>query len=149
MVNDSKITFFCALKYQDIKDSNYYYLFRNLLLHSIEQNFKLDDIAEFIVACPENELSAIEDLFSHSSIPHRVLDENEVCPEFKTIPFDGYKKQMALKLAISGFVNTDYYLIVDPDVILYRKSSFEDLIIDGKPRLGINNDISFLPQIMA
>ncbi len=59
--------------------------------------------------------------------PVRVLDETVLVPEFDTLPMNGWQKQQLLKLAVATILDTEYYLVLDSDVLCLGPASVADL----------------------
>ncbi len=60
-----------------------------------------------------------------------MISEDDICPNLKGC--SGWHKQQLLKLAAAKVVASDYYLVLDSDVVLTRPVAMSDLFPSGKP----------------
>ncbi|GFR49109.1 hypothetical protein Agub_g10905 [Astrephomene gubernaculifera] len=95
------------------------------------KNLAPELVREYIVVCPQAEaavlgrtLKAPDSTGGARSPPLRILSDQQALgltlAETKSVPFCGYRTQMAVKLTVSSHVSTDHYLILDSDVLLVR-----------------------------
>ncbi|NAS22092.1 hypothetical protein GT755_10395 [Herbidospora sp. NEAU-GS84] len=64
--------------------------------------------------------------------PYYVVCEEEVAPGLSRLCERDWFKQQVVKLAISAFVRTDFYLTLDADVLLVRNATARDFVKDGR-----------------
>ena len=87
------------------------------------------------VVVPEREVTRIRSRICRLKIQFewRVVSEEEIVPEFKHFHWiSGWEKQQLIKLAIAEFVQSDYYLTLDADVVCTRAVTPDKLLIGGK-----------------
>ena len=122
-----------------------------ILKASLDRNFK--DLGRCFVVVPERSVNKAREYVD--DVRYVVLSEEEVVPEFryfKKMPgifrrmprnlkkwpdwykaqLPGWYKQQMIKLAISDFVDSEFYLTLDADVICVKEVSFPDLVKEGK-----------------
>jgi len=106
--------------------------FSTLLLPSFDHFCK--DELNFLLVVPEGDLSEVARFIEELGRPNmRVECEDNLCPALKGE--SGWHKQQILKLAAAKVVSSDYYLLLDADVILKRPTELLDLFPAGKPIL--------------
>jgi hypothetical protein len=109
-----------------------------ILLQSFVTNYNHQDLEQFFVISPDRDAVLLADLLrSCTKDPrYRVLSEIAVCPDLekaidlKTGQTTGWRIQQMLKLAISSYVSSDYYVTLDSDIVLLRRCSHDDLVAD-------------------
>lgn len=87
------------------------------------------------VVVPEKEVTRIRERILRLKIQFewRVVSENEIVPEFERYHrISGWEKQQLIKLAIADFIQSDYYLTLDADVVCTRAVTPDKLLIGGK-----------------
>ena len=107
--------------------------FINIALKSYKKYLNLDDVAEFIVITPQNELEYISSkIISEHPVNKwkwNFISEDKLVDT--RIPA-GWGKQQTSKLAISALIKTKEYLIIDDDTFLVKPFSYKDMFIDDK-----------------
>jgi hypothetical protein len=104
-----------------------------ILLASLSAFWKDEHPVELIVICPSEELNELHrELGWWERVRIRLIDEELVIPGISTHSRQGWFKQQALKLAAHRFVQTPYYIIVEPDVICCQPIGEADLVIGDK-----------------
>ncbi len=86
------------------------------------------------VLAPDEQAGAIRQAIASMNPAFRweVLPETVVAPEFRLFPETvGWHRQQLLKLASAGIVETDFYLVLDADVVATRPFGPESLVPDG------------------
>ena len=88
-----------------------------------------EDIFEFILICPEiNKQNVINDInkikINNINI-FKVYSDEEII-DSKYINSNNWCKQMLIKLNIFKYIKTEFYFIIDDDMILTKKLGFED-----------------------
>lgn len=61
-----------------------------------------------------------------------VVPESSIIPEVKLFPVKGWYLQQLIKLAIAEYIDTEFYLTLDADVICTQPLQLSDLIIEGR-----------------
>jgi Family of unknown function (DUF6492) len=105
--------------------------FLALGLPSIQRFFDKSCILELIVIAAKRDIYRIsKHLTALCVFSFRIIDEDDLCPEI--LGSCGWYKQQILKLAIAPSIATEWYLILDSDVICVRQVDYTDLISDGR-----------------
>jgi hypothetical protein len=111
-----------------------------ILRESLQRFFV--DLGTCWVVTRDHELAPISALIKGDS--YRIIPESVVIPELQFYntarrcfsrshtPTSGWVVQQLVKLAIANFVDTEFYLTLDADVICIRRVCFGDLIKDGR-----------------
>ena len=106
--------------------------FSTLLLPSLDRFFLGKTGLKMSLIVPESDLltvgSHIQKLARYDI---EVLCEDQICPSLKG--YSGWHKQQILKLAAAKFVVSNYYLVLDADVILKRPLETRDIFCFGRP----------------
>jgi Family of unknown function (DUF6492) len=108
--------------------------FSTLLLPSFDRFFSCKDRLKFLLVVPDGDLLAVTGRIQElgrSDI--RVVCEDSLCPTLKGR--SGWYKQQILKLAAAKLVSSNYYLVLDADIILKRPAKLQDLFPTEKPIL--------------
>jgi hypothetical protein len=110
--------------------------FSLLLLPSFARNFSDVSVLNFTLIVPQADMELVA---RHEAL-HRgfnltVLCEDELCPDLHNVPGRGWFRQQVLKLAAARLSGSQYYLVLDADVILKRPCSLRDWFPNGKPYL--------------
>ena len=147
-VMDHKLTFVLTLALsgtgRDEQDLDRVYL----LLATFERFFDQSDLDQFVIITPAQDLARVRRaLRGRLSAPHTsVLDEREICPELgrdpSTLavwpnPNKGWVRQQLIKLAISRYVSTPFYMTLDSDVLFVRDFCADSLIAKGRAVLNM------------
>lgn len=125
-----------------------------LLLASLQRYLDADTLEKLIVVSPAKDLQPIRETASASLSPLRIelLDEDDICPEFKTEPDTlnswprpntGWFRQQLIKLAIHDRVTTPFYMTLDSDVLFVRDFGFGSLFANGKAALNVQTAEDF------
>lgn len=83
----------------------------------------------------------VEDLILDSS--YKIIYDSEVILDFMC---EGYIRHLLLKLYISRFIKTKYYLILDSDIILNKLFRLDDFFYNDKITLHIWNGINYIDK---
>lgn len=141
------ITQFSYLLSSDKQDPTYAHnnfdRFFQVGLQTYLQYLVWSDVHEFLVILPHNEKDKFDTMLSQyvpNELQHKfvVLKQEDILgPHAKNaldakLPRAKTRTQMLLKLVIANRVNTDYYVIVDDDVILLRPFGYKHLFADAK-----------------
>jgi peptidoglycan/xylan/chitin deacetylase (PgdA/CDA1 family) len=109
--------------------------FERLLWPSFGAHWRDPDRTRWLIVCPDGDVDIIETrLVRMGATQVEVVSEDLVLPGLRGR--QGWFKQQLLKLAASNLVATSHYLTLDADVMLMRPASIEDLMPEGRPRLG-------------
>lgn len=107
-----------------------------LLLPSFDRFYVGESNLVISLIVPEEDLRKIEDyLRSLDRSDVKVISEDRLCPSIKGT--SGWHKQQILKLAAARLVSSDYYLVLDADVLLKRPMRLRDLFPGGKSILQL------------
>lgn len=146
-----KITFILPILKKDIN------LFLNIQLPSISNNININFLDKFILFTSDKDIDSINNIintlknnneFKNIINKIEILNENLLIPKNwgkdgygwnNTPGFEGWWKQQLIKLFSYKYTNTDYYIVLDADVILLKKLDYDKLFINNKPILGINH----------
>ncbi len=87
-----------------------------------------------LVVVPSRELKRVEKSLScWSDLPLTIVAEDEFLPVFHQYRrTSGWFRQQLIKLYAANVIDTEFYLTLDPDVILCKPLSAEQILIDGK-----------------
>lgn len=106
-------------------------IFINCCVPSFDKFLDLEKLEEFIIICPKNEITDLKNILSFSKLPFHFVKEEELL-NLNVHSYSGWYKQQLLKLLISSIVKTKLYLILDSDVYLTKRFSFENMFHEGK-----------------
>jgi hypothetical protein len=104
-----------------------YKLFINYAIPLYKKNLIENNIFEFIIVCPEiNKQTVIHDMSnSNFNLNLKVYSDTEIInPNYCNNI--GWCKQMIVKLGICKYIQTEHYFIIDDDMFLLKKLSFDD-----------------------
>jgi len=89
-----------------------------------------DEIEEFIIICPQNNLDAtrskILECFENAGIKTNIIFRSD--ESIANIKINGWIKQQIIKLEICSYVKTEHYFIIDDDLIMTKSLKFSDLV---------------------
>jgi hypothetical protein len=110
-----------------------------MLLSTFIKNFHQDDMSEFLIVCPDEDLTSVTSLLTSITRDsrYRVMSESVVCPllgdESASVgsPMLGWFAQQLIKLSASRFIASEHYLTLDSDILCVRDTSYASLIRDG------------------
>jgi hypothetical protein len=119
----SKITFVLPIIRKDA-------ILAKTCVFSILSLFNNDDIDCFYIITSLQDLNYFSDLFQDNKYI-KIINEDDVYPN--KISCSGWQLQQVLKLYISRFISTEYYLILDSDCYLTKKINYSDLFVNNKP----------------
>ncbi|HEY4283527.1 MAG TPA: DUF6492 family protein [Chthoniobacterales bacterium] len=137
MTNVSAIDVVLPLKIHAREGASDLDRFGKLELPSFDRFFADKDKIRWLLIVPGEDLKVVEERirdFPQWNI--RVLNEDELCPRLKSE--SGWHKQQILKLAAARVVTSNYYLVLDADVVLKRPARLSDFFSNGKPILQKN-----------
>jgi len=112
------------------------------LLYKTMTLFK--DLNTCWVITKDNEFKEIKSRIKDKK--YKVIKETSIVPEFKNYKtLGGWYKQQLLKFAIAKKIESDFYLILDADLICVRTVRYSDLITNGKALSQIEK-VDFHPE---
>lgn len=125
-----------------------------LLLASLHRYLDPDSLEKLIVVSPGKDLQPIREAASAfpSSLRMGLVDEADICPEFRTDPDTlnkwprpntGWFRQQLIKLAIHDRVTTPFYMTLDSDVLFVRDFGIGALFPNGKAALNVQTAEDF------
>jgi hypothetical protein len=87
-----------------------------------------NDIHQFFVCCPEKNLNVVIQRLSQFDLPFVFLKDEDFNININSngTSNDGWINQQIIKLAISYYINTEHYLILDDDMFLTKHLQFSD-----------------------
>lgn len=118
-----------------------------LLLRSFLHFFYREDLALFLLICPDDEVEHVA-AWLHATTSDerfRVLPETALCPELGAADerTPGWYVQQCLKLAAHRLVPTSFYVTLDADVVCTRPFSYEALFSEGRVLLNTEGEAEY------
>jgi len=97
-------------------------------------------LSTILLLCPESQVDwfreQIEEFEGRLDI--RVVSELEIVPELNEYTWvRGWVKQQLLKLAAAPYVQSDFYVTLDADVILRRDATVADFVTEGRAKYAL------------
>ncbi len=134
--SDRKLSVVLPIKIHSHHEHSELERIQRLLLPSFERFFAVDDLHEFILIAPPDDLEEVKAGVAQfaDALPLKVLCDDDVVPRVSGMK-RGWVKQQILKLGIAGFIRTPYYLLLDTDNLLVRPTGVQDLFPNGLPLL--------------
>jgi hypothetical protein len=134
--SDRKLSVVLPIKIHSHHEHSELERIQRLLLPSFERFFAVDDLHEFILIAPPDDLEEVKAGVAQfaDALPLKVLCDDDVVPRVSGMK-RGWVKQQILKLGIAGFIRTPYYLLLDTDNLLVRPTGIPDLFPNGLPLL--------------
>jgi hypothetical protein len=87
----------------------------------------------FVVVTAREEGIIREKLSIWNDLPLTIINEDDLVPAFGRSGWvNGWLKQQIIKLSVADHVSTDYFLTLDPDVILCKPMTATDIFVGGK-----------------
>jgi hypothetical protein len=120
----------------------------SLFLDTFLNFFDRRDLADFLIVTRPQDISALEQLVARKRMGAivRVLDENDIVPEFRSDPptehvwprpNKGWHRQQIIKLACHAHVSTEFYMTADSDILFVKPFGAATLIEDGRAILNV------------
>ena len=111
-----------------------------ILFRSLNKYFDSESIEIIYIAFPEKEkmqkmLQALGFKFNY-----KIIHENDIIPNRDHRIFKrtrGWLRQQIVKMYISKFLNTQFYICMDSDIICKKPTKYDDLIVEGKPKVNM------------
>lgn len=127
-----KISFVLLIKIQSHHNHNELERLKSIQLKSFRKFLDLSILKDFFIVASNEDIQIIKMDLLHSfpEFPFVFVDEETLYQSQKGD--SGWTKQMILKLAVAGRVETDYYLTLDTDVFLTKQLSESDILRNGK-----------------
>lgn len=106
-----------------------------LLLKSLKKNFDPGSLDTLFIIFPEKK--KMEVAIKQHQIPFniRIMTEKDVVPSEDYPLFSkqkGWYRQQIMKLYISKYIDSQYYICLDSDVLCIKPTSYGDLVKNGK-----------------
>lgn len=112
-----------------------------VLIKTFLKYFDINDLGKFLIICPARDINKLELLLRDLTHDNRfiVIDEKTICPDLDDLPqgLAGWYIQQILKISVAKFINTNFYLTLDSDVICKRHFNTAMLIPSGKAYTNI------------
>ncbi len=126
-----KLTLVLPIRIDVNRESSDLDRFIALGLPSLQRFIAKSCILELIVIASKQDIYKISrQLTALCVFSFRIVDEDQLCPSIAGSR--GWYKQQILKLAIAPLIKTEWYLIIDSDVICIRQVDYSDLIQGGR-----------------
>lgn len=110
-----------------------YNIFIKYAIPLYEKYLNCNEILEFIIICPEENITTVENDINKNILNYIVYSDNYfITDEIRRIKNWGHQLQQIIKILISRFVKTKYYLILDDDMILNTYLCYNDLFENNK-----------------
>ena len=105
-----------------------------ILLRSLERFDKSNILDPILIIVDRYDCGAFDRLLARAGRKTLLfMHEDEVEPHLGRVRgLHGWKKQQILKLAISAFVDTPFYLTLDSDIVCAKPLVYINLILDGR-----------------
>ena len=109
----------------------------DILFSSLRHFTTPDTFARFVLVVPHDEIEAVKGYArAWSDFPIEIVDESEHFAIFNEFSqrhqIRGWHRQQIIKLYAPALVDTEYFLVFDPDCFATHPFTAETLIIDGK-----------------
>jgi len=129
-----------SLGWRAESDSNAEFRF-GLLIKSFLKYFAMNDLAKFLILCPAQDVTRVEQLLRALTADARfvVMDEKVVCPELDDISdsLGGWYIQQILKISVAKYFDSEFYVTFDSDVICKKHFDASTLAPGGKAYTNI------------
>ncbi len=111
-----------------------------ILFHSLNMFFETASLGTVYLIVPEAQ--PMEELLSQITLKFKtkVLTDAEVIPQREWRRYNkkkGWIKQQILKLVSAKYINTDFYICFDADIICIRPVCYSDIIMENRPIANI------------
>src|SRR6266480_3372848 len=122
-----------------------------LLLASFLNNFAQDDLLEFLVVCPPNDISCLSETLRSVTTDsrYRIISEDDICPDFRlaisreTGEVNGWLAQQLIKLSVATRITSRHYVTLDSDILCVKPFAFETLINNGAALTNIESSSDY------
>jgi hypothetical protein len=106
----------------------------DILFTSLSRYAEPGLLKEIFVVVPARERREImRSLEYWRSLPLQVINEDDILPVFRTYPrASGWVRQQLVKLYAANLSSSEYFVTLDPDVILCKRAAFSDVVVGGK-----------------
>ena len=86
----------------------------------------------FVVVAAREEAHIREQLSIWNDLPLTIIKEDDLVPALTRFGcVSGWQKQQIIKLGIADLISTEYFLTLDPDVILCKPMTATDIFVNG------------------
>lgn len=120
-----------------------------LLVRSLVKFLAYEAVLEMLVVCPDSDVDTFQrlDALQITNWPLRVVPDSallslseegftRVTPPDELASLGGrganYRMQMLNKISVASLVRSNFYLVLDCDVLATRRTQLSDLVLDGK-----------------
>ena len=115
-----------------INELNSFEIFRDICLYLYNKFLETEYLDTFYIICPEDNINAIsKHTKKYHHIPFQFIKEESILHDNMKV-ISGWHKQQIIKLAVSKYIKTQYYLIIDSDLYLNQPFSYRDMFNDNK-----------------
>jgi len=105
-----------------------YELFLKYALPLYETYVNEEEIFEFVIICPRNNIEKVKEDTKKSKFNIIIYNDDEfINDEMIEMKNWGHQHQQIIKILISLYIKTKYYFIIDDDMFLTKKLNFSDL----------------------
>lgn len=151
---DNKLTFVLTLALSGTGRNDQDLQRVRLLLETFDHFFDKRYLDQFLIVTRCKDVPEIRKVIGGwiNSSKTTLLDQNNVCPEFRSDPDTintwpkpnkGWFRQQLIKLAIHEHVRTPFYMTLDSDVLFVRNFNTHSVIRDGKAALNVQKEDDF------
>jgi hypothetical protein len=105
----------------------------NMLMYSYFLN--KNDIDDFFIVCDENKIEYVKSNIEKYDLNINVIAEQKLFDKNilnYPVPHEGWFKQQIIKLAISEYSKSNYYIVLDDDLFLIKNLYYDDLFHNNK-----------------
>lgn len=115
-----------------INETNSIKIFTEISLPLYGKFLNVNNLDYFYIICPKDNMLYLKKFTRfYSHIPFKFIEEEFLLGNSLN-DVKGWYKQQIIKLVISLIVKTKYYLVLDSDLFLNQKLSYDDLFFKGK-----------------
>jgi hypothetical protein len=105
-----------------------YELFLKYALPLYEKYLNQEEIFEFVIICPRNNIEKVKEDTKESKFKVSIYNDDEIInEEMIKMKNWGHQHQQIIKILISQYIKTNYYFIIDDDMFITKKLNFSDL----------------------
>eukprot|EP00299_Pterocystis_sp_00344_P008978 c3627_g1_i2.p1 GENE.c3627_g1_i2~~c3627_g1_i2.p1 ORF type:complete len:345 (+),score=58.47 c3627_g1_i2:251-1285(+) len=121
------------------------------LVTSLNKFFDYESVLEILIVTPDRNAQGVAEVMLQLTPKFKmihVLEDRELMQELATTPatHNNWVLQQVLKLLVANFVKSEFYLILDADVLCFKPTSFRDLIIEHRALCNMYNSHSIVTR---